>query len=68
MPIYFNGTQIVLPEATTLAELLKSFYIEESTPGIAVALNCKVISRQQWQNHVLAEKDEVEIIHAIQGG
>ncbi len=52
--------------STTLSELISE--LEISTAGIAVAVNRKIISRQLWEQTVLAEGDSIVIIKAVYGG
>lgn len=48
---------------TTLLELL-----EQPAKGIAVAINASIISRSQWERHLLQTNDQVVLFKAIAGG
>ena len=53
--------------AETLAALLAEKGIEGSR-GLAVALNGAVVPRANWPSTKLNSGDDVEIVHAKQGG
>ena len=53
---------------TTVRELLESRGIDPSMPGVAVALNDRVIRRSEWPSTTIAGGDRIEIITAMQGG
>lgn len=55
-------------EAPTLAALLESLGIQRERRGIAVAVNGEVVRRDRWDSFHLNENDEIEVIHAVQGG
>ena len=68
MNLNVNGKTLVLPTATTLAGLLEQLSIPQNRPGIAIAVNDEVIGRDEWLSLTLDDGDEIEIIHAVQGG
>ncbi len=39
-----------------------------STQGMAVAVNDKVVPREEWPRHCLQPRDVVEIVRAARGG
>jgi sulfur carrier protein len=55
-------------EAATLAELLTKLGMPPGTRGVAVALNGAVVRAAAWNETALNPDDEIEIIHARQGG
>jgi len=57
----FNGT-------TSLEDLIKIYLNGKEAKGIAIALNSAIVPRQKWIDTVLNENDEVEVVHAVQGG
>lgn len=67
MKLMVNGEQ-VSTDAKTLENLLRTFDLEKSEKGIAVAVNDSVVSSNKWSEYKLNEKDRVEIIRATQGG
>ncbi len=65
--IQVNGTNEPLA-AATLATLLAEKAIDTAQRGIAVALNGAVVPRAAWPATPLRPGDNVEIVHARQGG
>ena len=68
MKLNVNGKTMVLPTATTLAGLLEQLGIPQNRSGIAIAINDEVIGRDEWPSLTLDDGDNIEIIHAVQGG
>lgn len=69
MEIKINGdlhTDVI--EQSALSDILLKFEIRPETPGIAIAVNEKVISRSRWKEYALQPGDQIEIIRAFQGG
>ncbi|BDC98913.1 sulfur carrier protein ThiS [Persicobacter psychrovividus] len=67
MIIYLNETAKECTENLSLAQFLKSEQLIEAS-GIAVAVNQCVVSRADWETHLLQSEDKVLIIRATQGG
>ena len=67
MKVLVNGEHHILEEALSVAELLKHFAIL-SEKGVAVALNFKVVPKARFDTTIVAEGDQVDIIHATAGG
>lgn len=66
MKIYLNKTEVELPQGTTVAELIKIKGLDG--PGIAVAVDNKVVRRDQRETTPLAEGANVVVITAVCGG
>jgi sulfur carrier protein len=66
MTVTVNGENRDLPPGVTLADVVSQ--LTESPKGVAVALNGEVVPRGAWPATGLAERDEVEIVTAVQGG
>lgn len=66
MTINVNNQEQNIEFSSSLEYLLKSLNI--TSKGIAIALNNKVISKNDWKNTLLKEQDHVTIIQATQGG
>jgi len=66
MKIRVNGEMVQLEGS--LVDLLKNYSIDLSTPRVAVAINETIVFRSEWLTVCLKEGDQIEIIHAIQGG
>jgi sulfur carrier protein len=61
-----NGNVRQVPEGMTVASLLAELGV--SPPGIAVAVNARVVRGADFASHALGEGDSVEIIRAVAGG
>lgn len=66
MNIYINGKPHVLTAPTTLVELIEQLGL--TGKRIAVELNQEIAPRSQYNQIVLQENDQLEIVHAIGGG
>jgi sulfur carrier protein len=66
MTVTVNGTPRDLPTGVTLADLVSE--LTESPKGVAAAVNGEVVPRRSWPATSLAERDEVEVVTAVQGG
>jgi sulfur carrier protein len=64
--ITVNGETRQLPPGATLADVVSQ--LTESPKGIAAAVNGEVVPRRAWPATGLAERDQVEIVTAVQGG
>jgi sulfur carrier protein len=65
--VLVNGAARPL-RATGIAELLRELGHDPAMPGLAVAVNDKVVTRSQWHEVTLAPNDRIEIVFARQGG
>jgi thiamine biosynthesis protein ThiS len=68
MTFTLNGTLQELKKSMTLAQVLKEYYPELQSPGIAIALNQEVIEEAQWIHAQIQKGDDVEILQAACGG
>ena len=60
-----NGVATNISTVTTVATLLKQL---ELTGRLAVEINQRIISRSEFDSHLLNNGDIIEIVHAIGGG
>jgi sulfur carrier protein len=67
MEIKLNNQLKIISEQQNLQQLLDEV-IPERQKGIAIAVNSGVISRANWDKHLLKNNDDVLIIKATQGG
>lgn len=51
----------------TVRELLAAMDVDQ-TAGTAVARNAQVVPRSDWDEEVVVDGDEIEIVRATQGG
>jgi len=66
MNVSVNGENKQLNEDCTVAKLIEMQ--EESTGGIAVAINGKLVRRDSWNSFKISEGDNIVIIKAAYGG
>ena len=66
MKVFLNRQEICVGSRVTLKELLLG---QSITPeGIAVAVNTRIISKDEWAETFLSNNDKVTVIHAACGG
>lgn len=61
-----NGKDYSLPEGSTVAQLAAALNIPEK--GTAIAVNNKIVLKQDWATTTLADSDNVTVISAAYGG
>lgn len=66
MKITVNSKEIETPDNITVAELIA--LLGETTQGIAVAVDSKVVKKDQWAARRLQTGDNVMLIKAAYGG
>lgn len=67
MEVTINNQNHLLNEACSIAQMLTHVRFSE-TNGLAIAVNQTIISKSNWDRHVLNPGDQVIIIKATQGG
>ncbi|HEY1699341.1 MAG TPA: sulfur carrier protein ThiS [Trebonia sp.] len=60
-----NGEPREVPPGTTVAQVVETLTTVRG--GIAAAVNGEVVPRRGW-SRALADRDEVEVVTAVQGG
>ncbi len=68
MNVKVNGEDRIVPAGCTILRLLEELEIDPLRPGIAVAVDGRVVVRAAWQDSALAEGSCVEIVRPLQGG
>lgn len=66
MKITINNTLSEIEEGKSVKDLIDRIY--ESQGGIAVAINGKIVRKDTWAAHLIAENDDIVIIKAAYGG
>ncbi len=66
MHIRLNGEGYELPDGQSVADLLQR--LELTGRRLAVELNRDIVPRSEHASTLLAEGDQVEVVHAIGGG
>jgi sulfur carrier protein len=67
MEITFNNNKHQLEAQTTVQNALNA-WLGDKQKGIAVAVNETLVSKTQWETHILQPGDNVLVIKATQGG
>ncbi|MCC6864692.1 MAG: sulfur carrier protein ThiS [Ignavibacteria bacterium] len=68
MNIKLNGEILFLENNILISDFITAKFNEKEPKGIAVALNNMIIPKCRWGETLLNENDNVEIVHAVQGG
>jgi thiamine biosynthesis protein ThiS len=68
MQITLNGEARTVKDGLTVRDLLIDIQIDPSQKGIAVAINAEIAAERDWASIRLQAGDQVDIIHAVQGG
>ena len=63
-----NGTPYQGPPGLSLAEVLRHVGIDPAQPGIAVAVDGRVVPRARWTETRMEAPAEIEVLTAAQGG
>ena len=66
--IRVNGAETPLGPDDTLLAALVAAGSDPARPGIAVAVNDRVVPRAAWATTRLAPGDRVEVLQAVAGG
>ena len=64
--IKINGIEKEIPKNTTIKELLSSLGVLNKT--MAVAVNMKIVKKDEWDKFKLNEGDKVEALNFVGGG
>lgn len=68
MIIKLNGEDKTISNEIMLSDFLENELNVEDSKGIAVAVNLNIVPRSKWDTTQIKENDEIEIVHAVQGG
>jgi thiamine biosynthesis protein ThiS len=68
MQITLNGETRTVQDGLTVLGLLTAIGTARSQKGIAVAVNAEIVPAENWPSTRLKTGDQVDIIHAVQGG
>jgi sulfur carrier protein len=66
--IVLNGEQRALPNGATVRTAVGEAGAADGGRGVAVAVDGEVVPRGQWEALELREGQQVEVLHAVQGG
>ena len=66
MKIKINGIKKNISENTTIEQLLNELQVLDKT--MAVAVNMKIVKKDEWKSYKLQENDKVEALNFVGGG
>lgn len=66
MNITVNSEPMVVDTGISVSALLDS--INANIPGVAVAVNNKIVKKGEWHSYFLQENDRIVVIKAACGG
>ncbi|EDM24413.1 sulfur carrier protein ThiS [Caminibacter mediatlanticus TB-2] len=66
MKIIINGIETNIKENTTIKELLEELKVLDKT--MAVAVNMKIVKKDDWDKYKLNENDKIEALNFVGGG
>ena len=68
MQIVLNGESQELPAGATVEAAVSATGAPADGRGVAVALDGEVVPRGEWSSTPVREGQQVEVLHAVQGG
>ena len=66
--VTLNGEPRELPDRATIEAAVHAAGIADGGRGVAVAVDGEVVPRGEWPRTELREGQQVEVLHAVQGG
>ena len=66
--VLLNGESLALPDGATAADAVRATGVHEAGRGVAVALDGQVVPRGNWDETLLPDGGEVEVLRAVGGG
>lgn len=66
MQITINGESKSVPDAVTVAELVRILDLKKER--VAVEVNRNIVARREWDGVLLHPGDRLEIVHFVGGG
>lgn len=68
MKIKINGEESLLDSKLNISGFIKKQFNGKEPRGIAIAVNSSIIPKSKWDETIINENDEIEIVTAVQGG
>jgi sulfur carrier protein len=66
--VVLNGERQELPDGATVESAVIATGAPADGRGVAAALDGKVVPRGEWSTTAVREGQQVEVLHAVQGG
>ena len=67
MTVVVNGETVEI-EGASVVDVLRRVDVRVDAAGVAVARNGEVVPRSAWMTVELSPGDQIEVLHAVQGG
>ncbi len=64
--VKINGIEKEIPQNTTIKDLLSYLGVLDKT--MAVAVNMKIVKKDNWDNFILNDGDKIEALNFVGGG
>ncbi|GAB6073365.1 sulfur carrier protein ThiS [Nautilia lithotrophica] len=64
--IIINGHEKKIKQNTTIKQLLEDLKVLDKT--MAVAVNMKIVKKDDWDKYTLQENDKIEALNFVGGG
>jgi len=64
--IKINGIEKKITPNTTIKQLLEELKVLDKT--MAVAVNMKIVKKDDWNNYILHNNDKIEALNFVGGG
>ena len=68
MNVTLNGESVDLVGDATVADAVQAAGVAGDARGVAVAIGGEVVPRGEWKQRELREGENLEVVHAVQGG
>jgi sulfur carrier protein len=68
MQVVLNGESQELPDGATVEDAVIATGAPADGRGVAVALDRDVVPRGEWSTTPIRDGQQVEVLHAVQGG
>jgi len=66
MKLIINGENRNIKDNWTINDILKDLKIEDKV--MAVAVNMKIVKKENWNNYIPKDGDKIEFLHFVGGG
>ncbi len=68
--LIINGQEMAFDhrQMAALGDLLQSLGIDPGQPGLATAINGRLVKTDQWNRSMIKPGDRIEIVHPLAGG
>ncbi len=65
-----NGQEMAFdpPDMAALVDVLHNLGIDPQQPGLATAINGRLVKTDQWNTPMVRPGDRIEIVHPLAGG